>query len=201
MTLVSKIEGPVGSGDLVIHLAELMAEHGNELIIARNDREERVQAQLIRNQQDEAYEESLKADKEKQRKKIEMEEAKKKEIELQKAKIEQEKEAEEKILNRKVKIRREFLEKVEPSASDPLAIKICIKLPDGSRIERFFLKTDPLSSLHDYVFCNENCPKHFEIVTNFPRKCIECTSETTTISLQDVNINQSMLLFVNDLDA
>jgi FAS-associated factor 2 len=88
----------------------------------------------------------------------------------------------------------------QPEATNPSTIKLIIKLPNGNRFERFFLKTDPLGYLYKFVFSNEECPLNFEIVTNFPRKVIECTEETAT-SLLEFGITQSMILFVNDLDA
>lgn len=97
-------------------------------------------------------------------------------------------------------LRKQLEETPQPDASNPLAIKLLIKLPSGRRYERIFLKTDQLCELHKFVFANEECPRNFEIVTNFPRKVIECT-ETTTTSIQDFGITQSMILFVNDLDA
>ena len=97
-------------------------------------------------------------------------------------------------------MRRYFVEKPEPDASDPLSIKLLIKLPTGSRYHRLFLKTDPLSEFYKFVFSNEECPKNFEIVTNFPRRVVEC-DESTSQTIQEFGINQSMLLFVNDLDA
>lgn len=50
------------------------------------------------------------------------------------------------------------------------------------------------------MFSNDECPTNFEIVTNFPRKVIEA-SDLNERSLEESGINQSMLLFVNDLDA
>lgn len=84
--------------------------------------------------------------------------------------------------------------------SSSSAIKLIIKLPTGNRFERAFLKTDPLSDLYKFVFSNEECPLNFEIVTNFPRKVIEC-DENTSQSIEDFGITQSMILFVNDIDA
>ena len=104
------------------------------------------------------------------------------------------------IKNRKVELRKRLLETAEPEASNPLAIKLIVKLPSGHRHQRIFLKTDSLSELYNFVFVNEECPKNFEIVTNFPRKTVEC-NECTATSIQDYGIKESMLLFVNDLDA
>jgi FAS-associated factor 2 len=83
MTLVSKIEGPITAAELMLQMSNLIAEHEHDLIVARNDREQRSQTQLLRQQQDEAYLESLKQDREKQRKKQQEEMAKKQEQELE----------------------------------------------------------------------------------------------------------------------
>lgn len=103
-------------------------------------------------------------------------------------------------MEKKSELRKLLSETPQPEASSPTAVKLLVKLPTGNRFERTFLKTDPLSELYKFVFSNEECPLNFEIVTNFPRKVIEC-DENTTQSIQDFGITQSMLLFVNDLDA
>ena len=103
-------------------------------------------------------------------------------------------------MERKSELRRELAERKQPEASAPDAVKLIIKLPNGNRFERVFLKSEPLAELYKFVFSNEECPLNFEIVTNFPRKVIEC-DEQTSQSIQEFGIAQSMLLFVNDLDA
>lgn len=94
MTLVSKIEGPIVAAELMIQLNNLIAENEQDLVTARIDRENRSQTQLIRQQQDEAYLESLKADQEKAKlRQKQMEESRRAE-ELEKQKIAEEKERE-----------------------------------------------------------------------------------------------------------
>jgi FAS-associated factor 2 len=200
MTLVSKIEGPITAPELLMQLANLTAEFEQDLVSVRIDREQRTQNQLLRQQQDQAYLESLKQDQEKARKKQEVEAEQKRAIELEKQKLEQEKARENAILNRKLELRQLLAQTPQPDATNPSSVKLIVKLPTGTRTERVFLRTDPLSELYKFVFSNEECPINFEIVTNFPRKLIEC-SEDTTLSIQEFGINQSMLLFVNDLDA
>ena len=78
MTLVSRIEGPIGSGELILQLENLIMEHEAELVTVRHEREQRAQDQLLRQQQDQAYLESLRMDQEKQQRKREQEEAKRK---------------------------------------------------------------------------------------------------------------------------
>lgn len=200
MTLVSRIEGPIPAGELMLQLSNLYNEHEHDLVSARHDREVRSQNQLIRQQQDEAYLESLQKDREKQRKKQEEERLKREAEELELKRKEEELQRERDTANRRVTLRKQLEEQPQPDASNPLAIKLLIKLPSGRRYERIFLKTDPLSELYKFVFSNEECPKNFEIETNFPRKVVPCTEETQ-MSIQEFGINQSMILFVNDLDA
>lgn len=200
MTLVSKIEGPISAAELMLQLSGLIAEHEHDLVAARHDKEQRSQTQLLRKQQDEAYLESLNADREKQRKKQEEESAKRRAFELEQRQKEEEIARENDILNRKLMLRKQLEEAPQPDASNPLALKLLIKLPSGRRYDRVFLKTDSLCELYKFVFSNEECPRNFEIVTNFPRKVIECTESTLT-SIQDFGISQSMILFINDLDA
>lgn len=200
MSLVTRIEGPISAGELVRQLSACVSENEAELVAARADREVRNQTQLIRQQQDEAYEESLRIDREKARRKQELEEQARRERDAERLKQEEEEARIRAILERKAEIRRLLSEAKQPEASSPSAIKLIVKLPTGNRFERVFLKSDPLSDLYKFVFSNEECPLNFEIVTNFPRKVIEC-DETTTQTIEEFGINQSMILFVNDLDA
>jgi FAS-associated factor 2 len=84
MTLVSKIEGPISAAELMLQLASLVAECEPELVAARYDREQRSQTQMLRQQQDQAYEESLRADREKAKRKQEQEEEARRALELEK---------------------------------------------------------------------------------------------------------------------
>lgn len=90
MNLVTRIEGPIQAAELLLQLATIVAENDVELVAARHDREQRSQNQLIREQQDQAYQESLKVDREKARKRQEIEEAKRKEQDLEKLKKDEE---------------------------------------------------------------------------------------------------------------
>ena len=55
----------IEGGDLIQRLDQLMSDNESSLVAARADREERSFNQSLRQQQDEAYLESLKADQEK----------------------------------------------------------------------------------------------------------------------------------------
>ncbi len=104
------------------------------------------------------------------------------------------------IIDKRKELKKHFEETPEPNPSNVETVKLVIKLPSGSRHQRIFRRHDPLSELYNFVFAQEECPKNFEIAINFPRKVVECDAATAR-TIDDFGITQSMLLFVNDLDA
>ena len=65
MTVVQRIEGPVPPVDLTERLTRVMNDTEAYLVTMRHDREQRSETHSIRQQQDVAYEESLRQDQEK----------------------------------------------------------------------------------------------------------------------------------------
>ena len=123
-------------------MSRLLEDNEGSLVAARADREERSFNQSLREEQDQAYLESLRADQEKERKKREEAEQRQQEEERR---LEEEREEQERLQDvekRKAEIREAM--PVEPLGDDPNAIKILLKLPNGMRLERLFLKTDSL---------------------------------------------------------
>ena len=91
-----------------------------------------------------------------------------------------------------------------PDANDPDSVRILIKLPEGQRLERRFIKQQSLKYLYYYVFCHPESPDEFDITTNFPRKVLDCKpkeNEPDPPSFEDAGLGQSTMLFVNDLEA
>lgn len=200
MTLVSKIEGPISAPELLVQLAQLMSDNEADLVVARADKEERNMTRTIRQEQDQAYEQSLQADREKARLKKEQEEARLNAEKLEKQRIEDEVARENAIIEKRAALRKLLAETAEPNPSNEETVKLLIKLPNGNRHQRIFRRQDPLSELYKFVYAQEDCPRSFEIAINFPHKVVECDEETT-LSIHDFGITQSMLLFVNDLEA
>ncbi|KAH9508367.1 FAS-associated factor 2 [Bulinus truncatus] len=80
MSVVARIEGSItGAQELVGRLEQVMTENESSLLAARAERAERSFNQSLRQQQDEAYLESLRADQEKEKKKREERERKEEE--------------------------------------------------------------------------------------------------------------------------
>merc|ERR1712226_582644 len=131
--------------------------------------------QTIRQEQDEALQDALRQDQEK----------------LQ---LEAEQNRKEKIARAKVDFASFIPDEPDKSASD--AIRIVIKLPEGQRLERRFLKTDSMKYLYYYVFCHPESPDDFDITTNFPRKVLNCKPphlmKDIGLSDTDAQINEDL---------
>uniref|UniRef100_A0A286XFH2 Fas associated factor family member 2 n=1 Tax=Cavia porcellus TaxID=10141 RepID=A0A286XFH2_CAVPO len=121
MTVVGRLEGLIQPDDLINQLTFIMDANQTYLVSERLEREERNQTQVLRQQQDEAYLASLRADQEKERKKREERERKRrKEEEVQQQKLAEER--------RRQNLQEEKERKLEclppePSADDPESVK------------------------------------------------------------------------------
>lgn len=109
----------------------------------------------------------------------------------------------------------------EPDAADPDAILLLFILPNGTRLERRFRRSDKLKvcsiipniffhvqtnavyfflqDLHTYVFCHPQSPDQFAIATNFPKRTLE--TESSEVQINTAGINNREVLYVYDLDA
>ncbi|CAG2067857.1 unnamed protein product, partial [Timema podura] len=154
------MEGPVEPAELLQRLRTVVSENEIALIAARADRSvalrwlhqlscyrgegecflprvERSFNQTLREQQDQAYLESLQADQEKERRRLE-EREKKEDAERHIRELEQIE------IDRKEDIRQQKINSLakvpdEPPSDDPDAVHVVIKLPNGLRLERRFL--------------------------------------------------------------
>jgi len=127
----------------------------------------------LRAEQDLAYQEALEQDRQKElERRVEENRARQEEEDQQRLAVAREeaqkREAEEleQVLKRK---RDELPPEPEPDNAD---ITVCmVRMPDGQRISRRFLKTDPLEKLFDLidVECSMK-PNSYKLVTSFPRR-------------------------------
>ncbi|KAJ1522037.1 hypothetical protein ONE63_002355 [Megalurothrips usitatus] len=198
MTVVGRMEGPMSSQVLLQRLQTIVADNEGCLVAARNDRMERSLNQTLRAQQDQAYEDSLQADREKERLRR-LEKERREEEERQRRESEHQEQLErEEIKRQKI----ELASKVptEPSADHPESVHVVIKLPTGQRLERRFLQSHPLEALYLFVFCHPESPDRFEIATNFPKRVLPCENNTQE-TLADVGLRRGEVLFVYDLEA
>ncbi|XP_038189093.1 FAS-associated factor 2 isoform X3 [Arvicola amphibius] len=204
MTVVGRLEGLIQPDDLINQLTFIMDANQTYLVSERLERsvrrEERNQTQVLRQQQDEAYLASLRADQEKERKKREERERKRrKEEEVQQQKLAEEK--------RRQNLQEEKERKLEclppePSPDDPESVKIIFKLPNDTRVERRFHFSQSLTVIHDFLFSLKESPEKFQIEANFPRRVLPCVPSEewpTPPTLQEAGLGHTEVLFVQDL--
>nr|KAF6446659.1 Fas associated factor family member 2 [Rousettus aegyptiacus] len=173
MTVVGRLEGLIQPDDLINQLTFIMDANQTYLVSERLEREERNQTQVLRQQQDEAYLASLRADQEKERKKREEEKERKLEC-----------------------------LPPEPSPDDPESVKIIFKLPNDSRVERRFHFSQSLTVIHDFLFSLKESPEKFQIEANFPRRVLPCIPSEewpNPPTLQEAGLSHTEVLFVQDL--
>lgn len=220
MVVIKKFEGKTTIESLLTQLKLSIDSTADSLRLAREEREERNMNQLIRQQQDEAFAESLRADQEKERKKTE--EKNKKEAE-ERAKKDKELEANQRK-ERLLELRESLVNAIppEPDTNDSNATKIVIKLPNGTRLERRFLKTQSVKYLYYFVFCNKESPLNFQIRTNFPPRDLpgkppqledfnnsvvnsvdtnSSGSGSDSPTFEECDLGKGAMLFVHDLEA
>ncbi|KAE8748558.1 hypothetical protein FOCC_FOCC004734 [Frankliniella occidentalis] len=198
MTVVGRMEGPMNFQTLLQRLQTIVADNENCLVAARNDRMERSLNQTLRAQQDQAYEDSLQADREKERLRR-LEKEKKEAAERERRESERQEQLErEEIQRQKVELACKV--PAEPSSDHPESVHVVIKLPTGKRLERRFLQSHPLEAIFLFVFCHPEAPDRFEIATNFPKRVLQCENNTQD-TLADVGLRRGEVLFVYDLEA
>lgn len=199
MMVVGRVEGSVATGPLVERLEALISDNEAFIVAARHEREERSMNQFIREEQDRAFQETLRQDQEKERKKKEEEEQKKREEEESLRLEREETERREEVRRQKVQLASEIPD--EPEVGEADCVRVLVKLPGGQRLERRFRQSHSLKLLYFYVFCHPESPDNFDITTNFPRTVLRCRPEQNPDTFEEAGLGRSVMLFVNDLDA
>ncbi|CAG2171586.1 unnamed protein product [Oppiella nova] len=137
--------------------------------------------ELLRQEQEGAYEVSLKVDREKERQRQ----------------------------RRKERTRERLIREIptEPQLIDTNATHVVIRLPNGRRLERRFLKTESMRSLYDFVFCNNDSPLNFIIRTNIPTRDLSGHSpqledflvDDNWTTLEESGVGHKEMLYIKEL--
>ncbi|XP_058451301.1 FAS-associated factor 2 [Malaya genurostris] len=204
MVIMGRMEGRCTAEELIRRMETVVNDNEIWLNQARQDRLERDLTQTLRQQQDEAYQMSLRADQEKQRRKQEELEAAKR---VQQA-IEAERLAEQQRLDNIERLKMDLASQVpsEPETGAPDTISIVFKLPSGLRLERRFHSSNTLKDIHNFIFCHPDAPDSFEVTANFPKRVLQCGANEGSSSgplptLVEAGLKNREVLFVVDLDA
>jgi len=207
MMVVGRVEGQ-GQGHMtpeaLCERLEIVIRDNEAYIVAESaERAERNINAEIRQEQDAAFQETLRMDQERERLKREAEETKRRQEEEELARQQAEVERKEGIRRQKIELASEIPEEPDITEVDE-AVRIVIKLPEGQRLERRFYKHQSLKYLYYYVFCHPDSPDEFDITTNFPRKVLNCKPSEQEIdppTFEEAGLGKSTMLFVTDLEA
>uniref|UniRef100_A0A0K8W759 FAS-associated factor 2-B n=1 Tax=Bactrocera latifrons TaxID=174628 RepID=A0A0K8W759_BACLA len=207
MIVVGRFEGDCTPEELIRRMQTVISANEIWLSQARSDRLERNLTQTLRQQQDEAYQLSLRADEEKERlRQLERDAVRQAQEAIERERAEEARKKEE-IAQLKI----ELAEQVpnEPPAGTADAISVVFKLPNGARLERRFLNSNSLIDVYNYLFCHPSSPDEFEITTNFPKRVLYASSYNNgaindngnQTTLAEAGLKHREVLFVNDLEA
>ncbi|CAM0911744.1 unnamed protein product [Alopecurus aequalis] len=165
---------------------------------------------LLREQQDDEYHAALQADREKELKAVEeaelrrLEEAAAREAAIEKQKQENEdklrKQLEEEELESMLAAKRVSLPK-EPLPNAEGAVTVVVRMPDGSRQGRRFLKSDQLQVLFDFMDISRTFkPGTYRLVRSYPRRAF--SDEECQMSLSDVGLTSKQeALFLEQISG
>eukprot|EP00262_Sarcandra_glabra_P011617 TRINITY_DN2827_c0_g1_i1.p1 TRINITY_DN2827_c0_g1~~TRINITY_DN2827_c0_g1_i1.p1 ORF type:complete len:562 (+),score=146.91 TRINITY_DN2827_c0_g1_i1:741-2426(+) len=158
---------------------------------------------LLREQQDDEYLAALQADREKELKAIEeaeirrLEEAAAREAALVREKLQEEetrrKLIEEEEFERQLAAKQASLPQ-EPASNDESAITLLVRMPDGSRRGRRFLKSDKLQSLFDFLDVGRVVkPGTYRLVRPYPRRAYSDLESSMSLSELGLTSKQEAL--------
>ncbi|EGD76672.1 hypothetical protein PTSG_12671 [Salpingoeca rosetta] len=166
--LVAAIQGALDAATFLAQLRGVCERVEPLLVVERTEREQRMQTQRLREEQDQAYQESLRKDRERQRLKEEEERrAREEEEAAQRAQLEEQQRKQEEEEKRK-----ETKTQLPPEPQeDEERILVAIKLPDGSRVKRHFRPSEQVKVMYDFVFSHhDQVTGAFTLYTMRPRR-------------------------------
>ncbi|XP_022174084.1 FAS-associated factor 1-like isoform X2 [Myzus persicae] len=178
--ILSVINGDCNISELLSSLINAQEMFAIQQQVEIKEEGERNMREMIKVEQDEAYQQSLAIDRVKEETKIlqEMEEkAIRSQIESQERQFAAEKEA----------IRQRIVASLpdEPEPGDQV-VKIRFRLPLGKFLERRFLASDILQVLFDYLYISGFSQKEFKVISSWPRR--DLTTLGVTQTMKELNL-------------
>ncbi|XWS48967.1 hypothetical protein CRYUN_Cryun13aG0122900 [Craigia yunnanensis] len=158
---------------------------------------------MIREQQDDEYNASLQADREKEMKAIQEAEALRLEEEAARRAALEEEQRKEEEFRRKMEEEQECERQLaakeaslpqEPAADEENAVTLLVRMPDGSRRGRRFLKSDRLQSLYDFIDIGRGVkPGTYRLVRPYPRRSFGDRESSLTLNELGLTSKQEAL--------
>jgi len=170
-------EGLITPDELLNRLTNILEKYGHILTEARIANESRDFDRRLRDEQMIAYEESIRRDTERQEK----EDRDRQNEEMARIQREREERDMEDRQRDRERRRSELARTIapEPSADDRRAVRIAVRLPDGSRLQRRFAPESQLQAVYDFVDSQKEL-KEYDLVASHPRQVYANRDQTLT---------------------
>lgn len=178
--VLSIIHGNVSSDELLTKLVDTMAMYGEARAVEVREERERNERHAMKMEQDEAYEESLEADRRKEEAKRVKEETER--AERERAEREARAEAERRERARLVA---EGQVPAEPPAGQAGCAKIRVRQPGGVMVERRFEGAAPLRHLLAFVASRGFPVEEYKVITSYPRRDVSTERQCGRCSVDD----------------
>jgi len=199
--IAEKVEGLCPVEEVIDKINRKYQEMSVQLQAEMAEEREREQSRIIRQEQESAYEESLRKDRERERKEKLERERKQREEELAKQKqLEYERKVEEKKL-----YKQKLADSLPPEPNDDECetAQLSIRFPDGSRVIRSFRADDKLQVVYNFVESKDLDPldilSEIVLVNTFPRK--EYLDKEKTLEELGLCPNASLIVEEKDDDS
>eukprot|EP00301_Raphidiophrys_heterophryoidea_P012961 c20290_g1_i1.p1 GENE.c20290_g1_i1~~c20290_g1_i1.p1 ORF type:complete len:470 (+),score=98.14 c20290_g1_i1:36-1412(+) len=203
--VVHRMEGLMEAGAVVQALQRVIQDHGMSLLAARLDSEDRVNARLMREEQDKAYQEALKQEQLREQQELEAtrmaeqvreEERSRAEEEATRIAREEEDTRLEQLRKHQAKEEKRRALPIEPI--DGFGVVSIAVRTQGGRLQRKFHLTDKLQVVKDFVETSETTQEdmdRFCLVMTHPRKVLSDLS----LTLSDAGIATHTALNLEEL--
>eukprot|EP01135_Chromosphaera_perkinsii_P007218 Nk52_evm26s745 gene=Nk52_evmTU26s745 len=195
MVVVGRLQGLLSTERVIERLTQIVDRTEPALVVARRETEERNMNQMIRQEQDAAYLESLRQDQEKKRLREEAEARERREQEEAAERENAMKRAAEEA--KRMRLERLQMLPEEPVKAGPGVTTVVVRLPDGGRLQRRFRNEDKVYHIYDYVHGQDIGIDSFSLSSSYPKREVESSEET----LEKAGLTPNIMLFLkNDED-
>ncbi|XP_067002925.1 FAS-associated factor 1 [Anabrus simplex] len=184
------VHGNLGVSELLTSLIQAVDVFSEQQRLEIREEEERAARELVKREQDAAYQQSLEADRAK-------EEAKRNQelIENQEKQLEEIKRQEEELIREAIRLQAESQLPEEPAegAGDGIA-KIRFRLPKGEYIVRRFEAEAPLQQLFNFLVVKGYPPDEYKVISSWPRRDLTALDPKTTLMALNLYPQETVIL-------
>eukprot|EP01098_Paradermamoeba_levis_P015584 TRINITY_DN799_c0_g6_i1.p1 TRINITY_DN799_c0_g6~~TRINITY_DN799_c0_g6_i1.p1 ORF type:complete len:301 (+),score=83.70 TRINITY_DN799_c0_g6_i1:591-1493(+) len=182
------IQGPETVDDTLVRFLTIMETHGPILAKMKGENGKREGLRRLKEEQDLAFQSSLKEDKRKEE-----------EEEREKRETKRKEEEERKVVENKKQEKQRLREQLpaEPDKTSKDVSHVIIRLPNGSRLERRFNSSEKLGTVYNFInSIEQEIPSPYILETPFPKQ----RYEDKEASLKEAGLFPKVMLYLVALD-